>query len=632
VRRASLYERLHYAFDNSMSRGPIALIAWLALVSALLILVVSVAVWGAGIAPPEEGTPLPFLQIAWRSLMRTLDPGTMGGDSGSWAFLLSMLAVTLGGIFVISTLIGVLTSGIEEKLAELRKGRSRVIESRHTVILGWSPQVFTIVAELVEANRNQRRSCVVILGDHDKVEMEDALRQRVADPGRTRIVCRRGNPTDLDDLEIASIHTARAIIVLSPETGAPDATVIKTLLAVTNNPNRRPEPYHLVAEIREARNLDVARMVGRQEAELVLVEDLLSRITVQTCRQSGLSVVYMELLDFGGDEIYFKEEPGLVGKAFGEALAVYEDSAVIGLRPREGAPLLNPPMDRRIEEGDQIIAISEDDDTIRPSGLRNHRVSLNAIQARDPAVPAPERTLILGCNRRVSAILRELDHYVAAGSAVTVVAPPDAAEAALGTPPALANQRLAVRPGDPRDRQLLDELDIPSYQHVILLCPEGLPEQHADAETLMTLLHLREIRERGAHSFSIVSEMLDPRNRPLAEVTRADDFIVGDRLVALLLTQISENKELNAVFQDLFDPEGSEIYLKLASNYVALGRPVNFYTVVEAARRRGEIAIGYKIKAKSSDPASAYGVVVNPAKSATVTFAEWDRLVVIAES
>ena len=91
--------------------------------------------------------------------------------------------------------------------------------------------------------------------------------------------------------------------------------------------------------------------------------------------------------------------------------------------------------------------------------------------------------------------------------------------------------------------------------------------------------------EGSNRPFSIVSEMLDPRNRVLAEVARADDFIVGNRLVALLLAQVSENKELNAVFQDLFDPEGSEIYLKLASNYVTIGKPVNFYTVVEAARR-----------------------------------------------
>ncbi len=610
-----------------------ALIAWLALVSALLVAAISLFVFLLSLAPADESGAQPsFLEIAWASLMRTLDPGTMGGDRGSWPFLFSMLAVTLGGIFVISTLIGVLTTGINERLEELRKGRSRVIESGHSVILGWSPQVFTIVSEIVEANRNQKRSCIVVLGPEDKVEMEDRLRERVPDQGRTRVVCRRGDPTDVADLEIANIHEARSIIVLGPPGEAPDSSVIKTLLAITNHPNRRKDPYHVVAEIHDHANLEVARMVGRQEVELVLVPDLLSRITVQTCRQSGLSVAYLELLDFGGDEIYFHEEPGLVGKSFGDALLAYEDSAVIGLRPREGGTLVNPKMDRRIEKGDKVIAISQDDDTVRLSGLKNLRVNQNAIVKVEPAARTPERTLILGWNERVPMIIRELDHYVAPGSAVNVVADRDGAEAELRQEVGgLVNQSLAFTAAEPTSRAALDALDIPSYQHVILLTNEGLPEQEADARTLITLLHLREIGEKANRPFSIVSEMLDPRNRALAEVAQADDFIVGNRLIALLLAQVSENKELNAVFQDLFDPDGSEIYLKLASNYVTIGKPVNFYTVVEAARRRGEIAIGYRIKAQAGDASKSYGVRVNPPKSKTVTFAEWDRIIVIAE-
>ena len=51
----------------------------------------------------------------------------------------------------------------------------------------------------------------------------------------------------------------------------------------------------------------------------------------------------------------------------------------------------------------------------------------------------------------------------------------------------------------------------------------------ADAHTLITLLHLRDLRERNGYTFSIVSEMLDTRNRALAQVTRADDFVVSLR-------------------------------------------------------------------------------------------------------
>lgn len=630
MKKITLMDRLRYQFDNAMSRGTAAMIGWLAVLSLVVILVAALIVSLAGIAPQGEER-LNFIEASWQALMRTLDAGTMGGDTG-WGFRLVMFGVTLGGVFIISTLIGVLTAGIENKIENLRKGRSRVIESGHTVILGWSDQVFTIVPELVIANENQRKSCIVIMGEKDKVEMEDEIRDRVGATGRTRIVCRTGNPIEMADLEIVSLNTAKSILVLSPDSDDPDSHVIKTLLAITNNPERKPEPYHIVAEIRDPRNIQVAKMVGKDEVEIVSVGELVARVIAQTCRQSGLSVVYTELLDFGGDEIYFKAEPGLTGKTFGEALSMYEDSAVIGLHPRDGPPMLKPPLNTRIQDGDQIIAISEDDDTVVLSGLTDLGINFDAIQTAPPDRPQPERTLILGWNWRAPTIINELDRYVAPGSAVTVVADVDGEEAAIAhCCPDLKHLTVTFRRGDTTDRRTLDALAIETYHHVIVLCYDLPDAQQADARTLITLLHLREIAERAGHPFSIVSEMLDVRNRNLAEATRADDFIVSDRLVSLMMAQVSENKALNAIFADIFDPEGSEIYLKPATDYVKPGVPVNFYTVVEAARRRNEVAIGYRLHAYANDAGRAYGVVVNPDKSDTVTFTERDRIVVVAE-
>jgi hypothetical protein len=344
-------------------------------------------------------------------------------------------------------------------------------------------------------------------------------------------------------------------------------------------------------------------------------------------------VVYTELLDFGGDEIYFKEEPGLVGKTFGETLLAYEDSAIIGLRQKGDMPHLNPPMNKLLQAGDQIIAISEDDDTLKLSGLTNLGIDEKAIQASRPVEPKPERTLILGWNWRLPTIINELDHYVAPGSAVTVVANlPEGAEAIARLCADLKNQTATFLEGDTTDRRTLDGLKAETYDHIIVLSySDQMDEQEADALTLITLLHLRDMSEKGNYDFAIVSEMLDIRNRALAEVTKADDFIVSDKLISLMLSQVSENKHLNAVFKDIFDPEGSEIYLKSAADYVALDTPVGFYTIVEAARRRGEVAFGYKLKAFAGDANQAYGVVVNPNKSEKVSFSVNDRIIVLAE-
>ena len=630
--KPSFRQKFQYRFDNIMSRGTPAMVGMLFLLSLIVVFIAGAVITLARFTQ-DGGAPLPFGEAAWESLMRTLDSGTMGGDTGP-GFRAVMLFVTLGGIFVVSALIGVLSNGLEAQMDRLRKGRSQVLENNHTLVLGWSSQIYTVLNELMIANENQTNARIVVLADKDKVDMEDEIRERVEVRGKTRIICRNGSPIDPNDLEIASPHAAKSIIVLPPENEDPDTDVIKTVLAITNNPKRRAEKYHIVTQIRHAKNLNVLKIVGaHDELQAVLTGDLIARIVAQTSRQSGLSVVYTELMDFGGDEIYFKNEPALTGKTFGEALLAFEDSALMGIRKLDGTIRLSPAMDSHIENGDQIFALSADDDTLRLSDLSLIPIDEAAIRSsRQPLEARPEKCLILGWNRSGTTIVHELDNYVAKDSEVTVVADVYNIEKQIRAQGGkLKNQKLTVTEGETTDRDLLDQLRVQDYDHVIVLAYSTLEPQEADAKTLVTLLHLRDMAEKDETPFSIVSEMLDLRNRELAEATQVDDFIVSEHLVSLMMAQLSENAELFDVFTDIFDPEGAEIYLKPVDDYVTTGQPVNFYTVTEAARRRGETVLGYRIETESNDSTKAYGVHTNPKKSEKVTFAPKDKVIVIAE-
>jgi len=615
-------ERARYWFDNLMSRGTIALMGLLALATVLLVVVVSVVVWVFRAFPDnaEEGD---FIDILWGGLMRTLDPGTMGGDVG-WGFRLLMLLVTVGGLIIVASLIGIVSAAFDSKVADLRKGRSRVLESDHTLILGWNSKIHSIVHEIALANESRGRASIVVLGDRDKVEMEDEIRAAAGNLGKTAVICRTGDPKNLADLAMVSPATARSIIVLAPEGSSdPDAEVIKTTLALTNNPARQPEPHHIVAELSDPANLEIAHLVGRDEAHWVLGPDLIGRITVQSCRQSGLSVVYAELLDFDGDEIYFTEQPTLVGSTYFDAQLAFVDCAAIGLVQGEQV-LVNPAPGTAIAAGDRIIVIAEDDSLIR-LGRAGVPATEALVDARVGGLD-PEHTLVLGVNERLVGMLRELDDYVAPGSTVGVVS---AVEPPL---PGFANLRASWTSGDPTRRAVLEALDVGRFDHIIVLADSLEPDrQRADSRTLVTLLQLRDLSETGGFDLNIVSEMLDDANRELAEVTRADDLIVSDRLIALLLSQISENRRLTDVFETLFSSAGSEIYLNPARDYVLPGHPVDFYAVLEAARRRGETAIGYRLAADAHSSSRGYGVRVNPRKTDTVTFAADDRVIVLAE-
>ena len=627
---------MQYAFDNFMSKGSFSLIAWLGIMTLVLVFILGLVLFSLRLTP-AEGMDYGLLESVWANLMHVLDPGNIGEHEGAWPFMVFMLVVTIIGLIILSTLIGLVSNGILDKIEELRKGRSYVVENDHVLILGWSSKIFTIIPELVIANENQKDPKIVILADKDKVKMEDEIRDKVGDTKNTRMICRNGNPIDLHDLQIANPENSRSIIILDTEDENSDSQIIKTILAIVSNRKERKEPYHITAEIEDIHNYEVAKMVGRDEIELILSDDFISKIMVQTSRQSGLSVVYIELMDFGGDEIYFVEEPKLFGKTFLEAIFSYEDSAVIGLQFANGKVSLNPSMKTRISRGDKIIGITEDDDTMllsKKRSLRDFRINRDRIlfEKKKKEIRS-ESILLIGWNHRARTVIKELDNYLPDGSELKVISKFDDAAIILDKlEPDLKHLKLSFEQVNTTDISVLRSMNCAQYDYIILLCyQQYFPIQEADAQTLITLLHLRSISEASSDRLNIVSEMLDIRNRQLADVTRADDFIVSDKLLSLLMTQVAENKYLMRVFEDLFDAEGSEIYIKLIEDYVKIENPINFYTVLESAARRGEIAIGYRIIKHAKDGTHNYGVIVNPVKSKHVQFVKGDKIIVLAE-
>lgn len=613
-------DRLRYRFDSSMSRGTPALVAWLALVTLVLIVVFAAIVSVFDLAGSNRTD---FWHELLNSLFHALDPGTVAGDGdGSWRFVISMLVLTIAGLFIVSALIGVIATGIDAKLSDLRRGRSVVIEKDHTVVLGWSEAVFTIVSELAIANESRRRPVIVVLADRDKVEMEDELREKVTDLKGTRVVCRSGSPIDIGDLALCSHHTSRSVIVISPGGDDPDSEVIKTLLALTHAGDGPP----IVAEIQDPQNLEAAYMVCGRRAVLVDKRETVARLIVQTSRQSGAAAVYTELFDFDGDEIYFHSDVALAGSTYAEVQQAYESVTVIGLLDQDDNARLNPPQDT-VVGSDQLIVVVEDDSALEGAAVSSATIDDAVISGLQRHDEQPSQALLIGWNERADAVVRELDAYAEPGSDLVILTE-------FGTPdlPELSNLTATVERGRTTDRTTLQQHVHSGLNQVIVLCySEEFPVQRADARTLVTLLHVREIVGNEVGGPAVVSEMLDDRNRALAEVAQVDDVIVSDQILSLMLSQLSEDTRLSAVFADLLDADGAEIYLRPAEWYVSRGEQANFATVVAAAARRGETALGYRSHSLAHDSDGASGVRINPAKSEVFTVEAGDSVVVLAE-
>ena len=73
----------------------------------------------------------------WHSWLFTADPGSHVDVEGS-GFRFVAFSTTIGGMCVFAVMVGIITDEIGERMDDLKKGKSRVLESGHTVMLGWS--------------------------------------------------------------------------------------------------------------------------------------------------------------------------------------------------------------------------------------------------------------------------------------------------------------------------------------------------------------------------------------------------------------------------------------------------------------------------------------------------------------
>jgi hypothetical protein len=323
------------------------------------------------------------------------------------------------------------------------------------------------------------------------------------------------------------------------------------------------------------------------------------------------------------------------GHSFGELCFAFDDIVIFGIRKKDGKIVLNPPSDEVIGVEDKLVLIAEDDKEFefKPNPKYIAKPVPASLMAKERSSKGLQKTLILGWNRNSKIIIKELDNYVLPGSEVFVLAEAtDMEEQVADLNLKVKNQTINFKKGDINDRSTLNELDLAYFSYIIIVSysdTHGM--QEADAITLITLMHIRDIGEKLHKKFNIVSEILDIKNRALADISKADDFIISDQIISLVLAQLSENNELAHIFEELFDAKGFEVYLKPAENYAILGEQTDFYQVSESAIAKREIAIGYRIGALSDNPKDLYGITLNPFKSNKLQFTVEDKIILIAE-
>lgn len=574
-------------------------------------------------------------------------------EATTFSQILSTL-LTLFNFLVFAAIVGLVGSRIQQRLEQVRRGTSRVIEEDHIVILGWSGKVIPIIKELSEGLEGGRQ-VYVIHTERPIDDIETHMRKSCRKDRSIRWVIRQGSMTDIKDLEILAIEHARVVIILQRDEGKErgDAQVIKTVMAAAHiiEQHREDGDVHpsIVAEIMQPSMVRLARAAARS-VPVSIIEPLehLSRIILQTARQQGLVDVYDEILAHHANEVHLLPAASLEGRSWEEVVFSFRHAIPIGIF-RAGIPRLAPAMTDaplHIERDDRVILLARSEGGMKPTAP----AIPEAVPLPDADLPAGDgvitNLLLLGWNDKAYPLLREYAGYartLGRRFSVTVVSPvipgslsPGEIADIIGSGEELS---IALLRGDYLRPGAYEELEAERFDTVIVLGEQGGRDGIEDADTrvIMTLLLLRSLREQDERrqtavipARQVVGEILNVSNKKLAESTgTARDVIISNDLVSRIIAQVCRDRSIEPVIRDFLDEKGREIYFKPSRRYAAEGSEVTFDQLLRSALSHGEAAIGYGVR---EAPTGQRRIALNPGHGHVLRISDALSLIVIAEA
>lgn len=652
LEEVSLHKQLAYRVDVFLSVHPYAKPLALLVATLLLICLGGLALFGV--------TDDNLADCLWLSWTYVADSGNHANSEGMGPRLVSV-SISFGGMLIFAMMLGLVSDSISEKLDSLRKGRSEVVEQNHTLILGWSDKLGSLLNQLSIANESLGGGIIVVMAERDKEEMELDIGKMEFDFKGTSVICRSGSPLILADLKKVSVSKARAIIILAEDGNADqsDARALRTVLSLTGV--KEGLRGHIVVELSDLDNEVLVKLVGGDLVETVVAHDVIGRLMIQCARQPGLAQIWEDILGFENCEFYIKRWPQLDGMAFEDVLISFPDAIPCGIKAAShgGKIILNPDDSYILQEGDEVLVIAEDDDSYSPTTVPMvNEASLIHIYRPERK---PMKILLCGWRRDIDDMIVVLDAFLAPESELWMfneVAEKEREKKLIDgglDVNRLVNISLVNREGNAVIRRHLESLPLESFDSILILADESVEDSaiQADSRSLATLLLIRDIQAkrlpyretmvqqvyRGSFSQGswigemqqasdktvIISEILDPRTKNLLSMSKISDYVLSNELVSMALAMVAEDRQINDVLEELFAEEGNEMHIRQADLYLREGEELSFYEIVLRARQRREIVIGYRL-------GNTERAVINPpAKNEQRKWSIADVFVVIAE-
>jgi Trk K+ transport system NAD-binding subunit len=655
------YELLGYWFDDFLQQpGSSAMFLLLLMIFSILV----------GSALLEIAHPLSTqrdnLFLAWKMIV---DPSTHFEEYqlGMTAFIVSVI-ICIAGLVIMGLIIGFLSDTVGSKMDDLRQGNGKIVERNHFLVLGWSEKVLDFLVSCSKSKASA--SVVVVLSQVDKEIMDREIKNLILSrTNRLKIIVKNGNPLNLQELQRVSVSRARCIIVVSNDDlgDRADSNTVMTVVAVLGTPRLKG---FVVAELQSKDKMEAIVKIGGPRVVPILAPEFVGRFISQCGRQEGLSTVFYDVLDFEGNEFYFKKWPKLVGKPFKDLFDHQDEKATIcGVMQahqsaetlfsfRHSDLLLNPPDDYILRPDDQIVVLAEDHNTYRFYNKPSAKRPMQSVSSWFIGEKKPKKILIIGLRHNINSVLSEMYAQVTPGSSITFLSTASV-ESRHIVPPQDETVQIEHVVGDARSPIVLTPLleRRPFFDSIFIFSDSGnnygpeekdMPDNDVATITLTLCQMLDDYRTKAKKQEAtlerihvitpsiaqdldplIISEISNVEKMKLISSfqKRKSEWIVANQLLGIVLSMLATDYNSQGLITELFTHDGNDLYLIDHRHLIQPDKFVSFNEIWLRGRQMNPpvIVLGYMKKDKKP--------IINPRhKNRKLKYKQGDCFIVLAPS
>jgi len=311
----------------------------------ILITICVLTVGTVGMALIEKN---PMRDAMWWSLVTVttvgygdISPATVGGR------IIGAVIMILGIGFL-----GMFTATIASAFVGKRIRQDRGLKALkglkdHILLCGWNYSASEVISEI---HADDKEKDIVIIANLDENPVDENYVYFV-----------RGDPADMDKLEMACFRRASTAIVLHNESAQGNSTDGQAVFTVLAIKHERPDIYVCV-QILDENNVEHCYRAGADE--VIVTGGLTAKLLGRATLDHGVTRVVSELLSSKyGNELYkIKCPEKYVGSMFGSIFAAFKrdyKGIIVGIEKIDRL-LTNPDDDVVLDKDDYLVLIAEE--------------------------------------------------------------------------------------------------------------------------------------------------------------------------------------------------------------------------------------------------------------------------------